>query len=88
MDKADDSCAVGDIFALCVCHEILNRAINKTKSAGQGGCYFLQDLHHYACNLLLSSVGVGGSPCLVVIVDLLGSAHIVVVVVEKLCVFF
>ena len=39
---------------------------------------------------MLFSVGVGGFPCLVVIVDLLGSAHIMVavIVVEKLCVFF
>ena len=37
---------------------------------------------------MLLSVGVGGFPCLVVIVDLLGSAHMVVVVVEKLCCVF
>ena len=36
---------------------------------------------------MLLPVGFGGFPCLGVIVDLLGSAHIVVVVVlEKLCV--
>ena len=37
---------------------------------------------------MLLLFGVGKFPCLVVIVDLLGSAYMVVVVVEKLYMFF
>ena len=70
---------------VCLCHEILNRTGRFRGLRDQFFAIFCR--RHYACNLVLLLVRVGGSPCLVVIVDLLGSAHMDVVVVARNCVF-